>query len=98
MFALSQSFMAVTANINYYPTEGGTEHYAPSTASYYKRKWDGHEVVIHDIRGLEGDFTLEKQGFHLAQHPTALSYENFHSEDHIKNSYIPETEELLKRM
>jgi len=51
--------------------------------------------VVHDIRGNEGDITLDTAGFQLFKHTS--QEKEFLDEEHIKNVYYPETEELLKK-
>ncbi|KAF2163536.1 hypothetical protein M409DRAFT_68456 [Zasmidium cellare ATCC 36951] len=55
---------------------------------------DVQPVLVHDIRGREDDFTLDKQGFQLCRRQ--IQTQSFTDEEHIKDSYYKEVENLLK--
>jgi hypothetical protein len=61
-------------------------------------EWNGiddpHTVLIHDARGHEPEFTLNRNGFTLIKAPTAVR--NFYEPDEIKSVYYPEVERLLR--
>ena len=54
----------------------------------------GEVEVVTDIRGREGDFTLDKNGFAVCQQNSKL--ENFTDAKEIERIYLPEVVELLK--
>ncbi|MCH6561549.1 MAG: methyltransferase [Myxococcales bacterium] len=56
---------------------------------------DRRTVPIHDARDLEPEPSLEREGFALARHETAV--ENLYHETTIRGAYYPEIEELVKR-
>ncbi len=55
---------------------------------------DQRPVVVHDARGREGEFSLDKNGFQFVQHASAEA--EFVDEERIKGVYYKEAEELLK--
>lgn len=55
------------------------------------------EVVIHNIRGHEDDFELDKQGFQVLRKSSVAEYSLFESTDWIQDVYYPEIEKLLRQ-
>jgi len=53
-----------------------------------------HPHRVHDIRGHESEFSLDKQGFQFHRHTSAMT--DFSDQDKIKAEYYPEVENLLK--
>jgi hypothetical protein len=53
-------------------------------------KSETHRVPIHDARPIIGDLSLDREGFVLLQHQTAVT--NFYDEEQIKAVYYPECE------
>ncbi|KAK4504430.1 hypothetical protein PRZ48_005346 [Zasmidium cellare] len=80
---------SVPATINYYldPSLGGGE-----TLS----KLEPHEMQIHDIRGSEGDFTLDTHGFQVVQHGVRVDPEDFADDGRRENLYA-ETAGIVKK-
>jgi hypothetical protein len=60
----------------------------------YERPSDVHPVTVRDVRGLEEDFTLDRNGFQLHKH--IASEKDFVDDEKIKSGYYAETEQLLK--
>ncbi len=60
----------------------------------YNRPFVTHPATIHDLRGREDEFSLDKQGFQLVKHTSVEK--DFLDDEHIKAVYYPETEQLLK--
>jgi hypothetical protein len=54
------------------------------------------EVEIHDIRGHEEDYTLDKNGFQVVKH--VAKEKEFKDDDKIKTGYYKEVEDLLKEV
>ncbi|MGA2409919.1 MAG: CmcJ/NvfI family oxidoreductase [Candidatus Binataceae bacterium] len=52
-------------------------------------------VPINDARSFIGEISLDKQGFQLEPHQTAVV--DFYDRDEVERVYYPEVEELLKR-
>ena len=60
----------------------------------YHREPESHSVTVHDARGKEDAYTLDKNGFQFYKH---VSREKaFVDEDKIKDEYYAEVEQLLK--
>jgi hypothetical protein len=57
-------------------------------------KCEEHRVPIHDARPLIGQLSLEKEGFVLLRHRTAVK--NFYDESEILSVYYPECEQIIK--
>lgn len=55
-----------------------------------------HPCVVRNIRGMEGQFSLEKHGFEVLQVGNTIPYENFFIDNSIQ-PYLRTLEELLKR-
>jgi hypothetical protein len=53
-----------------------------------------HWVTIHDARPLIGQLSLDREGFVLLRHQTAV--QNFYDEDEITRVYYPECEHVIK--
>jgi hypothetical protein len=88
---------SVKTTINYYldPSEGGISWYTPGTAMIVRRKFDTRPVQIHDIRGHEAEFTINKQAFQLCKYNTAATE---FTDEEIKKVMYPEVEELVKKV
>ncbi|KAH8174861.1 methyltransferase [Sarocladium implicatum] len=87
----------VESFLNYHkPNEDGSPPHPtyvdrPET---YDRPFESHKVVVHDVRGNEDKFTLDRNGFQFYKH-SALE-EDFLDDAQIKDGYYKETEQLLK--
>src|SRR5215470_3658507 len=57
-------------------------------------KSEEHWVTIRDARPLIGQLSLDKEGFVLLHHQSAVK--NFYDEDEIKSVYYPECERVMK--
>ena len=55
-----------------------------------------HPARIHDIRGHEEEFTLDKHGFQI--HRRKSAEKDFNDEEKIKSEYYKEVEDLLKEV
>lgn len=78
-------FLNIPVDPEWYPT-------VKQTNVAYTRK----SVDITDIRGHGDVFSLDIQGFALANLQTNLSYSDFTSSDTIVNRYYKEVQEFLK--
>ncbi|KAL7799686.1 hypothetical protein V8C37DRAFT_365057 [Trichoderma ceciliae] len=92
----------VTAKLNYYsaPPDGsapynlvGDDH--PKDLPRRNYGDDFHDVVIHDIRGRESEFTLDRDAFQLLHGLPPSAEEDFAQEASIQKKYYPEVERLL---
>jgi hypothetical protein len=52
-----------------------------------------HIVPIHDLRGIEAEISLDREGFELIGHRSAVR--DFFDEDEVRNVYYPEAERLI---
>lgn len=57
-------------------------------------KCEEHQVPIRDARPLVGRLSLDKEGFVLLHHQTAVK--NIYDEDEITSVYYPECEQVIK--
>jgi len=53
-------------------------------------------ILIHDIRGKEKQFTVERQGFAVLNLTSRLQAEDFYDEKKVKKVYYDELRQLLK--
>lgn len=58
---------------------------------------ESHEILIHDVRGEEATFTLDRNGFQYVQHKVK-ELDSCENEDQIKETLLPATEELVKQV
>ncbi|EPE03631.1 hypothetical protein F503_01889 [Ophiostoma piceae UAMH 11346] len=63
----------------------GTPGYNPTNVQYDRES----DIPIHDIRGKESEFTLEKNGFEYIQHDQTFT--GFDDHERIVSEYLPET-------
>lgn len=88
----------VTTTLNYFvaPADGSAPppNIAGDAASY-NRPVDPHVVTIHDIRGHEEEFTLEKTGFQVVK--SKSPEKEFLDDEQIKAVYYPDVEDVLKK-
>ncbi len=54
-----------------------------------------HQVTIRDARPIAGQLSLDKQGFVLLHHQTAVT--NFYDEEQIRSIYYPECERVMQQ-
>lgn len=87
----------VMANFNYYKDPGDGSPPAPSyfgKPETYERPAETMQQIVHDIRGEEDKYSLDRTGFQIYKH---VSQEKvFQDEDEIKRVYYPEVEHILK--
>lgn len=57
---------------------------------------DPHDVNIIDLRQVVADFTLDREGFGLVHHTSAVA--DFHDDAEVERVYYPESVALLKRL
>jgi len=57
---------------------------------------EAHLVPIHDARPIAAEVSLDREGFGLLYHQSAMR--NFYDGDEVREVYYPEAEALLKRM
>ncbi|KAI0790847.1 hypothetical protein C8Q75DRAFT_760960 [Abortiporus biennis] len=93
----------VKANLIYFtPPEDGARAFThinadPLTGERIRNgKYEPHDVQIENIRGKEGDYTLDTAGFHFGNSPS--SYTTFANDEEIEKFYYPESIELVKKL
>jgi hypothetical protein len=52
-----------------------------------------HQVPIYDLRGVVPEAALDREGFELLRHTSAV--QNFYDEDEVLKQYYPEAERLI---
>lgn len=52
-----------------------------------------HRVPIYDMRGIEAEISLDREGFELLGHVSAVR--DFYNEDEVRAVYYPESERLI---
>lgn len=97
----TQTQTEVHAALNYYkPTENGEipHNYMYEHPTDPQRNFGdiAHVVPIHDLRGHEEEFTLDKNGFQIVPHAT--KEKEFKDDATIKEGYYKEVEDLLKQV
>jgi hypothetical protein len=88
----------VTTILNYFKDNEDGSPPAPSYVGKpetYARPTMPQQVVVHDIRGSEDQYTLDTKGFQIVKHNS--KEKDFLDDDQIRRIYYPETEELLKK-
>ena len=87
----------VLTQLNYYKDPGDRSPPPPSYVGKpetYVRPAQPLDVTVHDIRGEEKNYSLDKNGFEIYRH--ASVEREFLDDAQIKAQYYPETEQLLK--
>ena len=87
----------VQTKLNYYKDPGDGSPPAPSYVGKpetYERPTEQLDVTVHDIRGEEQNYNLDKNGFQIHRHTSVEK--DFLDDDQIKAQYYPEIEQLLK--
>lgn len=93
-----ESLPFVTAELNYLaPTSGKPRTYAydpPPGEPKSTNLPEPHQVPIFDGRLIAKNFSLDREGFELVRHPTAVK--NFYDEAEIKRVYYPAVEAFMR--
>ncbi len=88
----------VRAELNYLaPTEGKPRTYAlepPAGEPKSTALPEPHQVPIFDGRPVADGFSLDREGFALVQHPTAVR--DFYNDKEVRDIYYPAAEAFLK--
>lgn len=91
----------VTASLGFYapPADGSRPFNYVETppAGQPQRNYTSNEVAvpIHDARGIESEFSLDRDAFKIVQNVPDSTERDFVDDDHIKAHYYPEVEQLL---
>lgn len=93
-----ENLAATEAILNYLvPTAERPRSYAyepPANAPQTNIRNVAIEVPIRDARPIVGQITLDRHGFELVKHRSAVR--DFYDDDEVKRIYYPEAERLLK--
>jgi hypothetical protein len=93
-----ESLAFVTAELNYLaPTSGKPRTYAfdpPPGEPKSTNLAEPRRVPIFDGRAIANTFSLDREGFHLVRHPTAVK--DFYDEAQIQRIYYPAAEAFLR--
>jgi len=94
----TEGLEAVEASLNYLADAEETPVLYASVAGPGVSRYVGNQatcrVAIHDGRPIADDFTLDRQGFALLQHETAVA--DFYDDEEVRAAYYPEIVALLK--
>lgn len=91
----------VVAKLNYFnpPSDGSTPYnHVDTPPEGLPQRNFGDKIVetqIHDIRGREAEYNLDKDAFLVVQNVPDSSEESFTDDDSVKENYYPEVEQLL---
>jgi hypothetical protein len=93
-----ESLAFVTAELNYLaPTSGKPRTYAfdpPPGEPKSTNLPEPHRLPIFDGRAIANTFSLDREGFQLVRHPTAVK--DFYDEAQIQRIYYPAVEAFLR--
>jgi hypothetical protein len=91
----------VVAALNFYaPPEDGSAPFnlagdIPAGVNRNNYGIDTQEVLIHDARGRESDFTLDNDAFQILLNQPPSAERSFTDDASIQKNYYPEVERLL---
>jgi hypothetical protein len=90
----------IQAGLNYLVENNGRsvnyQYQPPVGVPKRSGRFDLHTVPIHDARPLVAELSLDRHGFELHRHLSAVS--DFYDTDQIRNVYYPEIETLVKNV
>ena len=96
--ATKEPLVGIKAELNYLaPTKGRPVTYAYDPPVGTPRTTvvnEPHRVLIADVRGMLAEVSLDKEGFDLVRHKSAVR--DFYNEQEVRGIYYPEAEEILK--
>ena len=88
----------VLAGFHYYldPNDGSlpAPGYVDRPESFTEKPIDTRNLLVHDIRGEEQNYTLDQNGFQIYRNVSREK--DFLDDEKIKAEYYPEVEQLLK--
>ena len=89
----------IEADFNYFKDLGDGKPPKPSIIGKpetYDRPVQRETMIVHDIRGDEDKFSLDKTGFLIYKHDS--KEKDFRDEAKIKENYYPEIEKIMKEL
>jgi len=98
--SIAENLTTVEAELNYLaPTKERPRAYAYDPPADVPRTTAVNvpfRVPIRDGRAIASELTLDRHGFALVSHRSAVR--NFYDDDEVRNVYYPEAEHILKRL
>ncbi|MEE8172547.1 MAG: CmcJ/NvfI family oxidoreductase [Alphaproteobacteria bacterium] len=89
----------VSATLNFIRRQGNKPVFHSSALTGGKPKYlyesEAHTVTISDMREFAEDLSVDREGFELLHHRTAV--EDLYDDDAVEQTYYPEIEALLRR-
>src|SRR5262249_5669460 len=89
----------VDAMLNYLaPMAGRPRNYTfdpPPGVSRSNSQREPHMVPVHDVRPIEADVSLDKEGFAVLHYQSAVR--DFWDEDEVRRVYYPEVERVMQQ-
>lgn len=88
----------VRTTLNYHlrPEDGLQKVITLGAVAENRRKHVPALADITDIRGIEDDFSLDKQGFQVVQNDSPLVGEEYDDEKRVKDEYFRSCAEVIK--
>jgi hypothetical protein len=94
----------ILAELNYWKDVGNTsvvvEFNSPGAQERYNdllRLDQAHSVMVHDVRGEESKYTIERNGFQYVQHEVN-DMGNLSNDEEVIAVLVPATEQLVKEV
>lgn len=92
------SLSAVTADLAYLSPEVKNPVFyliePPLGACQDSACYENHRLPIYNARPLQGQLSLDQEGFQLVQQPSAIA--DFYDEEEIQRRYYPEAEQVVR--
>ncbi len=89
----------ISASLNFIRRQGKKPVFHSSALTGGKPKYlydtEAHTVTISDMRKIAEDLSVDREGFELLHHRTAV--EDLYDDDAVAQTYFPEIEALLRR-
>jgi hypothetical protein len=79
-----------------YAVPGTEQIFYPTERHKSSMPAEPHVMPIHDMRAVRDRLSFERNGFVLVEHRTRVS--DFQDPEVVANDYLPETEELVRRL
>jgi hypothetical protein len=88
----------VSTTLNYHLAveKGGHDSFQVGTVSDKRRQHVPVETQITDMRGMEDEFSVDKQGFQVVPSKAILSVEDYSDDDKVTELYHRDCERLIK--
>ncbi len=94
-----RSFTEISASLNFIRRQDSKPTFLSSAltggAPKYLYDSEAHTVTISDMREIAEDLSVDREGFELLHHKTAV--EDLYDDDAVARAYLPEIEALLRR-